>query len=49
MTIFIGSAHSKFESNLPSGEKGRRLFMQPFTEEETLTWIQNDKSVFRYK
>lgn len=45
MTIFIGSAHSKCEQNLPSGEEGRKIDMQPFTEEEALNWMRMDPSV----
>jgi hypothetical protein len=33
-TIYAGSAHSKFEQNLPSGEQGRLRFIRPWSRKD---------------
>lgn len=38
--MYSGSAHSEFESNLPSGEDRKVRYVKPFTEPEAVKLIE---------
>jgi len=45
VTIYIGSAHSRFEFNLPGGESWRLKYIQPMSQKETELLISSPNSV----
>jgi hypothetical protein len=45
VTIYIGSAHSNFEFNLPAGEGWRLKFLEPMSQKEAALLISSPKSV----
>jgi len=46
ITIYIGSAHSKFEFNLPAGESWRMRYLQPLLKEEAALLISTQNTDF---
>ena len=45
ITVYIGSAHSRFEFKLPGGEDWRLRFLQPLSETEAETLISTPNTV----